>query len=176
MVLRSSPGSVPAVASVRQARDDDYDAVCALYRQADALHAAHLPGVFRPPAEHPRTREFFRHAIDSATTVLLVAAVEGTPAGFVRVEVRSAPDVPFFEPRRFAQVEELVVDERFRRRGVGRLLMAHAHRWALDRGLRRVELTVWEFNRAALALYEELGYAPVMRRLVHELEPGEADY
>lgn len=44
-------------------------------------------------------------------------------------------------------------------RGIGTALMAEAARWARERGLRRLELTVQTHNRAARALYEKMGFA-----------------
>jgi ribosomal protein S18 acetylase RimI-like enzyme len=43
--------------------------------------------------------------------------------------------------------------------------MEAAHRWAAEKGAGTVELTVWDFNTEALALYEKLGYTTMYRRL-----------
>jgi ribosomal protein S18 acetylase RimI-like enzyme len=150
---------------IRAAVEGDYEALSGLYRQADRLHAEHLPDVFKVPGEHPRSRDVLLGAIASETAALLVAEHAGEVVGFVRLMERGTPDVPFFVARRYAQIEEIVVAEAFRRRGVGRLLMEQAHQWARGRGLQSVELTVWEFNEGAIALYESLGYGTLMRRM-----------
>jgi ribosomal protein S18 acetylase RimI-like enzyme len=46
----------------------------------------------------------------------------------------------------------------FRRRGVGRALMDAAEGWAREVGVRKLELHVFPYNEAAIALYEGLGY------------------
>jgi ribosomal protein S18 acetylase RimI-like enzyme len=66
-------------------------------------------------------------------------------------------------------VQELVVAEDSRRRGLGRALMARAHAWAEERGLTDVELSVYAFNGAAIALYEQLGYVVVSHRMARRL-------
>jgi ribosomal protein S18 acetylase RimI-like enzyme len=43
--------------------------------------------------------------------------------------------------------------------------MEHAHRWALDKKVRHVELNVWEFNKEAIAFYDKLGYETANRRM-----------
>jgi ribosomal protein S18 acetylase RimI-like enzyme len=43
--------------------------------------------------------------------------------------------------------------------------MAHAQRWATERGLREIELNVWEFNQSAIAFYEALGYVTERRKM-----------
>ncbi|MEO0541085.1 MAG: GNAT family N-acetyltransferase [Cyanobacteria bacterium P01_A01_bin.105] len=45
-----------------------------------------------------------------------------------------------------------------RRRGIGTALMGQAQRWASKNGYPSISLQVFEANRAALALYEKLGY------------------
>ena len=57
------------------------------------------------------------------------------------------------------------VGEPWRRRGIGRLLMEAAERWAEARGCVETVLTVWRDNPAADALYQSLGYEPIARVL-----------
>ena len=74
-------------------------------------------------------------------------------------ERRTVPDVPALVPRRYAAIEELVVAEAFRRRGIAALLMDAAHHWMRDEGIDETELTVYDFNQPALRLYRKLGYS-----------------
>jgi RimJ/RimL family protein N-acetyltransferase len=46
----------------------------------------------------------------------------------------------------------------YRRRGVGRALMQAAEEWAREVGVHKLELHVFPYNDAAIALYEEMGY------------------
>jgi GNAT superfamily N-acetyltransferase len=58
------------------------------------------------------------------------------------------------------RITALVVDQRARRRGIGRLLVDHALRWAEQSGCELVELTS-ALNRAeAHAFYRDLGFEP----------------
>lgn len=67
---------------------------------------------------------------------------------------------PFDRPVfRHAGVLGLGVVPEYRGRGVGRALLETALREARRIGLARVELTVREPNRAAIALYEKVGFA-----------------
>jgi len=67
----------------------------------------------------------------------------------------------------------LMVAQDARRRGAGRALMLAAEDWARDVGVRKIELHVFPYNEAALALYEQLGYRREGLRLGHYLRGGE---
>jgi RimJ/RimL family protein N-acetyltransferase len=52
----------------------------------------------------------------------------------------------------------LMVDVRFRRQGVGRALLEAAVEWAPEHGVAKLELHVFPWNEAAIALYESFGF------------------
>jgi putative acetyltransferase len=52
----------------------------------------------------------------------------------------------------------LMVDATFRRRGIGRALLEAAVEWARSVGISKLELHVFPWNAAAIALYEDFGF------------------
>jgi RimJ/RimL family protein N-acetyltransferase len=52
----------------------------------------------------------------------------------------------------------LMVDSAHRRRGIGRALLTAAVEWARGAGIRKLELHVFPWNEAAIALYEDFGF------------------
>jgi RimJ/RimL family protein N-acetyltransferase len=66
----------------------------------------------------------------------------------------------------------LMVDSRHRRRGIGRKLMAAAAEWARENGVTKLELHVFPWNEAAIALYERLGYEREGYRKNHYVRDG----
>lgn len=61
---------------------------------------------------------------------------------------------------RSAWIEDMVVLEAFRGRGVGKVLLARAMEWANSRGAKRVQLIADADNNSALEFYKQLGWQP----------------
>jgi RimJ/RimL family protein N-acetyltransferase len=67
----------------------------------------------------------------------------------------------------------LMVDRGHRRLGAGTALMVEAERWARQVGVSKLELHVFPYNEAAIALYEGLGYEREGFRRHHYRRGGE---
>jgi GNAT superfamily N-acetyltransferase len=70
-------------------------------------------------------------------------------------------------------LEDLYVSPRHRRGGVGRALLAHVARVAVEGGYGRVEWSALHWNEPALQFYEALGAERLHEWFVHRLD-GEA--
>lgn len=93
-----------------------------------------------------------RDAVAAERAVLLVAELDGAPAGTVLLDLDTFPN----QPHR-ATVGKLLVHRDARRRGIGEALMAEVERIALARG--RWLLTLDTATDAAARLYERRGWA-----------------
>jgi GNAT superfamily N-acetyltransferase len=70
-------------------------------------------------------------------------------------------------------LEDLFVLPELRGQGIGRMLLAHLARIAVERGCGRLEWAVLDWNRDAIAFYERLGARPNSDWTVYRLA-GEA--
>ena len=84
----------------------------------------------------------------------LVAELDGQIGGFACVRI--VPCVLYAEP--YAELTELYVEPEFRRRGVGRALIAYAEQLAHARGANDLLIMTGVDNAAAQALYRAAGY------------------
>jgi RimJ/RimL family protein N-acetyltransferase len=106
-------------------------------------------GEWRTPGEERRYLRSIRRHPDAA---VFVAETDGTIIGRLSI----ARD-PHPASDHVADVG-LMVDRDHRRLGVGTALMVEAERWARQVGVHKLELHVFPYNEAAIALYEGLGY------------------
>jgi ribosomal protein S18 acetylase RimI-like enzyme len=155
---------------IREARCEDYDALCLILEEGDAHHRDALPHIFRKPNGPTRSWQYIAGLIADKNIAVLVAERDEQVIGAIKVMIREAPDIPILVPRRYAVIDNIIVGQRYRRSGVGQALMEKAHQWALDKGATQVELNVWEFNQGALAFYEGLGYSTASHKMFKSLE------
>jgi ribosomal protein S18 acetylase RimI-like enzyme len=150
---------------IRPATIDDYAALDIIYSEVEQLHRAALPQIFRAPHGPALSREYFEAVLADEQSAWLVAAHQGELLGFVTVRMVQAPERPILLPRRYAEVNNLAVHGPCRRLGIGQALLQRAEQWAAERQLSEIELNVWEFNQAAVAFYEKLGYVTERRTM-----------
>ena len=95
-------------------------------------------------------------------TQLFIAELDGTRAGCLLLWTLE----DYFCQQWHAHVSVIAVTREAEGTGVGRALMAHAEAWARAQGHTSITLSVFEGNRRAQALYERVGYATEMRRMI----------
>jgi len=105
-------------------------------------------GLFDQPARDDATSRFLNDPIHH----LLVAYEGGVPVGFV-----SGVEVTHPDKGTEMFLYELGVDERFRRRGIGRALVRRLAALGEERGCYGMFVLTEHSNRAALATYQSTG-------------------
>ena len=158
--------------SIRKATAEDYNALCELFDEVDALHRGNLLHIFQKPNGPVRERDYYLGLIADENVGLFVAEVGEELVGFVHAVIRDAPPIPVFVPRRYAIVESIGVKLECQKHGIGRMLMDIVHEWAIAKGATAIELNVYEFNKSAMAFYRRLGYETVSWKMSRALNSG----
>jgi ribosomal protein S18 acetylase RimI-like enzyme len=162
--------SMPRVdVQIRDATDDDLDDLADLLVEVNDAHADALPHIYRRISADADAVAFLRFLLSEEEARVFVAEAADRIVGYLALRVAQAPSTPLHVPRRWIVVDTVGVRETARRQGIGEAMLEHAHAWALGQGIDRVELMVAEFNAAALALYEKLGYTTIYRRMGRSL-------
>jgi ribosomal protein S18 acetylase RimI-like enzyme len=155
---------------IREARLSDVDALSALLTEVHALHVAALPHIFAPIETDAQTDALVHNHLTEEACQAFVAEDSNTLVGYCWIRRYDAPPLHLFVPRRYAEIDTLVVAETHRHRGIGGALVERAHEWAAAQGVDEVRIVVYEFNQEALRFYEKLGYETGRRTLWKALE------
>ena len=133
--------------SIRAARPDDVPAILALIRGlAEYEKLAH-----ECEADEAKLAETL--FCDHPCAEVLIVAVDGETAGFALF----FHSYSTFLAKPGLYLEDLFVQPRFRGLGLGRRLMAHLAKLALERGCGRFEWSVLDWNAPAIGFYRRLG-------------------
>lgn len=98
-------------------------------------------------------------------SIFIAEVAPGVPAGIIWLGEK----VSSLTGDREAWVYNLSILPRFRKRGIGKALLAHAEKWALSRGYQSIGLMVASHNMVARKLYETFAFSSdyiIMRRRV----------
>jgi ribosomal protein S18 acetylase RimI-like enzyme len=156
--------------SLREATIDDFDGICEVLEEVDVLHCQALPHIFRTTEKPVRSKAYISERTVGGNEAFWVAENGNRIMGVLHISIEEAPDLPIIVPRRYGKIHTLAVRQDYRRLGIGRSLMKKAHDWAMEKGITQLELTVWEFNKGAIAFYEEFGYSTESRRMCTQIK------
>jgi ribosomal protein S18 acetylase RimI-like enzyme len=137
--------------SVRDATPDDTTSLLRLLAQL---------GTGAEPPDPERSHQALARILGREDHAVLLAEDHGAPVGSVHVVVvlnlthDGAP---------WAIIENLIVDERSRRGGVGRALIEEVVRRARARGCYKIQFLSAAHRAGAHAFYESLGFEPSAR-------------
>ena len=155
--------------TVRKATLQDFEAICRLYNQCDLLHHRERPQEFKHVEPSVRKRDYIEELIEGDDSCLHVATLNAEVVGLVDSRIKDFQH-PLLVLESIGRILVIVVDEAYRNRGIGEVLLKQAHRWLRERGITDVELNAYAFNRAALRLYEKMGYSVKSHTLHRQLE------
>jgi ribonuclease HI len=157
--------------SIRRTTHADYEALYPVFAELDDMHTKALPQVFRKVSQQNMS-QYLDSVLASEDAVMFLAESRGQIVGFIRLKIEQSPDIPLLQPRRYAKISDVGVKKAYHRRGIGKALMQSAEKWATEKGVDKIQLNVWEFNKGASAFYQELGYATASRVMWKEISPS----
>lgn len=148
--------------AVRPAAYEELARINEIRRYVNDVHVTGRPDTFRPGFCEALEQVLYKR-FEMENWSILAAVLDGKICGFATVEYLDRPESPYNLARKMYHVEEFGVAPAFHRRGVATALVEYMKRDALRRGYQRIELDMWEFNRGALAFYENAGFTTYRR-------------
>ena len=135
---------------VRFAKESELDRVNELRRQVNDIHVEGKPDVFKPGFGQ-ELRDFVKVIWNDPEQEIVVAEDDGAICGFAVLHHINKPENPFMKERDFIDIDEFCVDKDHRRKGAASEMVSFIKKFAREKGFKRIELNMWEFNQNALA-------------------------
>ncbi|MBR6033788.1 MAG: GNAT family N-acetyltransferase [Clostridia bacterium] len=145
--------------SIREANINDIDkGLLEVFIEGYRYHQNGRPDIFANLSDEELKNELIQR-FDKLTTIVILDGdnIVGHLSYIIKKRKTGKLDV-----------DELVILERYRGKGLGKKLMDEAKRIAKENGCNRIELNCWLFNENALEMYEHIGYK--RQRIIYEMK------
>jgi diamine N-acetyltransferase len=142
--------------AVRSATSSDFEAVAALNREVQDLHAQHHPDLFKPSSAETLTSDVFERWL--ADTHLFVALADDRVVGYLQAATVERPETPYRFEQRIFYVHQVTIASSSRHQGHAHRLIETAIAHARDLGLASIELDTWAFNERAQEFFGQEGF------------------
>ena len=131
---------------------EDYEQAEELFKKLHNLHAEMEPDMYKKLDCVNKKRDF-KKQVRSKYKIMLCAEENGKIIGVSNTKLCTSGMTDI----KMAFMDALYVDENFRGAGVGKKLFFETEHIAKENGVKRLDLTVWNFNKDAIKFYESLG-------------------
>lgn len=154
--------------NIRFAKENELDRVNELRKQVNDLHVEGKPEIFRA-GFNDELRDFIYKIWKDPEQKIVVAELNGVVCGFAVLHHIHRSENPFMLERDFMDVDEFCVDKEYRRQGIATKMISFIRNYTKEKGIKRLELNMWEFNQDALAFYEAVGFKTYRRYMEMEM-------
>lgn len=122
-------------------------------------------------SEEKHLREIKEHLDSDKKHAFIAYADDNIPVGFIEVSLRDYAEGCTHSP--VGYIEGWFVDEAYRRKGIGRILMQTAEQWAREHGCTQIASDAEQANATSIDAHKRLGFK-AYNTLVHfikDIEP-----
>jgi ribosomal protein S18 acetylase RimI-like enzyme len=142
----------------------DAGLISMLNEEVQNLHAQIHPDMFKPYNRAAMTAAISNFLQDESCRAY-VAYKDGAPAGYVLFFIREIKENAFHYNLRTLYLDQIAVVSRYRRDGIGKMLMEQAEKLAKELSISKVELDHWSANSVAAEYFRKNGYSLYKERL-----------
>lgn len=137
----------------------DTQQLAALNEQVQVLHHELYPEVFKPYDFNAIAGFFETMFVErEAKAFLAVDAESDAVLGYVLLIIVDKKENPFQHERSYVELDQLLVLEEYRGKGVAKLLLEQAVAWTRESMIDRIELNHWTLNHGARAFFNANGF------------------
>lgn len=142
---------------IRRAEERDADRILEILRQVNNVHHDLRPDLFIKDRTKYNKEELLEIIGDDRRPIFLAEGEEGQVKGYIFCEFQSHAEDNNWPDITTLYIDDICVDDRYRRQHVGKDIYDYIIDYARDTGCYNVTLNVWENNDPARTFYESCG-------------------
>ena len=152
---------------IRELRKEDYLDVFELEKQVHKIHYTNRPDLYNDVSDlFPK--DYYESIIDNQNNISMGIEESGRIVAIVLSEIKETNNISVIKKRKYCYIDDIVVDENYRRKGYAKKLFEELKNKLTELDINDIELTVWPFNKSAIAFYESLGMS--VKNIRYELK------
>ena len=155
--------------AIRKEKRADFEVLEKLYAELEKDAVSYQPEHFVLSRQGARSAQM-EGILNSDNQLMLVAQDDETVVGFAHVMFFTAKSVSCLKPQSNIYLQDLLVTERCRNKGIGTLLLDAAKAYGRENGAAFFRTQVFPMNRAGLRFYERNGFSSKMITIECPLE------
>ena len=141
---------------IRKATHNDIPRILELLSQVNDVHAEGRPDFFIK-GKRKYNEEDLLKIINDDTTPVFVCEENDDIKGYAFCVIQDLSQCDNLRPDKSLYIDDICVDENYRRHGVGKKLYEHVLQFAKEEKCFNITLNVWSKNPGAQAFYESMG-------------------
>ena len=141
---------------IRKATHNDIPRILELLSQVNDVHAEGRPDFFIK-GKRKYNEEDLLKIINDDTTPVFVCEENDDIKGYAFCVIQDLSQCDNLRPDKSLYIDDICVDENYRRHGVGKMLYENVVQFAKEEKCFNITLNVWAKNPGAQAFYESMG-------------------
>lgn len=150
---------------IREAVVKDVDQIALLYSEQFGVMADLLPYLNQRGSQ---SRQFIEDSIINDDSRIFIAEDDTGIIGFVSVFAKESAKFDFRVQHKYAYVMDIITTKKYRGKGIATRLMDKVKKWAKERNLDYIELSVLA-NNPAVEFYKKLHFEESVRTMIYKL-------
>ena len=154
---------------IREAKIEDIEQIVIILEQISKIHYEKRPDIFKKKSKNEIRKNAIEMLKDKKRKIIV--AVDDTLKIYdlIIYNIKEVKEHINLRDFKVLWIEELGVDESYRKNGIGKMLMKKVEEDAKILDCKRIELNCWDFNNNAISFYERFGMRTQRRIMEKEI-------
>ena len=142
---------------IREVKVEDIEQIIVILEQISEMHYKNRPDIFKKKSKDEIKKNIIEMINDENRKVIVATDETLKIYGLVIYNIKEVKEHINLSDSKVLWIEELGVDESYRKNGIGKMLMEKFEEDAKMLDCKRIELNCWDFNNNAISFYERFG-------------------
>lgn len=154
---------------IREAKIEDIEQIVIILEQISKIHYEKRPDIFKKKSKNEIRKNTIEMLKDKKRKIIVAADDTLKIYGLIIYNIKEVKEHINLRDFKVLWIEELGVDESYRKNGIGKMLMKKVEEDAKILDCKRIELNCWDFNNNAISFYERFGMRTQRRIMEKEI-------